>query len=97
MLKLKIKWEMEDGAKFEEWTRPIEMAMAERELYNGKSIVSVLKTDEVPSNNLIMYLAHRIHQRLSEKPVGNLEQWSKKVVDLAMPEFELGKASNPEA
>ncbi len=97
MLKLKVKWEMEDGSKFEEWTRPTEMAMAERELYHGKSIISILKTEEVPSNNLMMFLAHKIHQRLADKPVGNLEQWSKKVVELDMPEFELGKGSSPEA
>lgn len=97
MLKLKVKWEMEDGSKFEEWTRPLEMAMAERELYQGKSIITILRDEQVPSNNLMMYLAHKIHQRLSEKPVGNLEQWSKKVVDLEMPEFELGKGSSPEA
>ena len=43
MLKLKLTWEMEDGSKFEEWTRPIEMASAERELYQGKSIIRILR------------------------------------------------------
>jgi hypothetical protein len=44
MLKLKLTWEMETGEKFEEWTRPIELSLAEKELYNGKSIVKILLT-----------------------------------------------------
>lgn len=91
MLKLKLTWEMEDGSKFEEWTRPIEMASAERELYQGKSIIRILREEETPSENLLLYLAHRIHQRLSDKPVGNFDQWSKKVVEIGMPEFDLPK------
>ena len=92
MLKLKLTWEMEDGSKFEEWTRPIEMASAERELYQGKSIIRILREEETPSENLLLYLAHRIHQRLSDKPIGNFDQWSKKVVEIGMPEFDLPKA-----
>lgn len=91
MLKLKLTWEMEDGSKFEEWTRPIEMASAERELYQGKSIIRILREEETPSENLLLYLAHKIHQRLSDKPVGNFDQWSKKVVEIGMPEFDLPK------
>jgi hypothetical protein len=97
MLKLKISWEMEDGSKFEEWTRPSELGMAERELYNGRSVIAVLRDESSPSNNFILYLAHKIHQRLSDKPVGNLEQWSKKVIEVGMPEFDLPKGSTPEA
>jgi hypothetical protein len=40
MLKLKLTWEMETGEKFEEWTRPIELSLAEKELYNKVSQLS---------------------------------------------------------
>jgi hypothetical protein len=97
MIKLKLTWEMEDGSKFEEWTRPIELANAEKDLYGGKSIIAVLRDEQSTSQTLTMYLAHKIHQRISDKPVGNLEQWSKKIIEVGMPEFELPKDSNPEA
>jgi hypothetical protein len=38
MLKLQISWELETGEKFDEWTRPIELAMAEKELYNNSLV-----------------------------------------------------------
>ena len=88
---------MEDGSKFEEWTRPIELANAEKDLYGGKSIIVTLRDEQSPSNNLIMYLAHKIHQRISDKPVGNFDQWSKKIIEVGMPEFDLPKGSSPEA
>jgi hypothetical protein len=97
MLKLKISWELEDGSKFEEWTRPTELAMAERELFNGKSIIAVLRDDSSPSNQFLLFIAHKIHQRVSEKPVGNFDQWQKKVIEVGMPEFDLPKGSTPEA
>jgi hypothetical protein len=49
MLKLKLTWEMETGEKFEEWTRPIELSLAEKELY---SMVS----------QLLKYLLKKAHQ-----------------------------------
>jgi hypothetical protein len=49
MLKLKLTWEMETGEKFEEWTRPIELSLAEKELY---SIIS----------QLLKYLSKKAHQ-----------------------------------
>jgi len=96
MLKLKIHWELEDGSQFDEWTRPIELAIAEKELFNGKSIIAVLRDEQVPSNQLMLYLAHKIHQRIAEKPIGNFDVWSKKIVNVGMPEFELPKGSTPE-
>jgi hypothetical protein len=45
----------------------------------------------------LLYIAHKIHQRVSEKPVGNFEQWQKKVIEVGMPEFDLPKGSTPEA
>lgn len=96
MLKLKLTWEMEDGSRFDEWTRPIELAVAERELYGGKSIIKILRDEETPSENLVMFLAHKVHQRISEKPIGNFDQWSKKVVEVGMPDFDLGKGTTPE-
>jgi hypothetical protein len=97
MIKLKLTWEMEDGSKFEEWTRPIELANAERDLYGGKSIIAILRDEQSTSQGLMMYLAHKIHQRISDKPIGNLEQWSKKIIEIGMPEFDLPKGSSPEA
>ena len=32
MLKLKLRWELETGEVYEEWTRPNELAQAEKEL-----------------------------------------------------------------
>ncbi len=57
MLKLQISWELETGEKFDEWTRPIELAMAEKELYNNKSIVKVLmgKYGRVPALPFKLY------------------------------------------
>ena len=42
MLKLKIKWEYETGEVFEDWTRPFEIAWAEKDLYKGESIIKIL-------------------------------------------------------
>jgi hypothetical protein len=56
MLKLKLTWEMETGEKFEEWTRPIELSLAEKELYNNKSIVKILIDESTPSNTLLLFL-----------------------------------------
>lgn len=88
---------MEDGSKFDEWTIPIELAIAERELYKGRSIVAVLREEEVPSNHLMLFLAHKIHTRISEKPVGNFDAWCKKVVNIHIPEFDVPKDWTPEA
>jgi hypothetical protein len=95
MLKLRLKWELEDGSVFEEWTRPVELSMAERELFNGKSVIAVLRDESAPSNSLMLFLAHKIQQRLSDKPIGNLDQWSKKVVEVNINEFEVPKDSTP--
>lgn len=97
MLKLKLTWEMEDGSRFDEWTRPIEMAIAERELYKGRSIIKVLREEETPSENLLLFLAHKIHSRVSDKPIGNFDQWAKKVIEIGMPEFDFPKAASLEA
>jgi hypothetical protein len=64
MLKLKLLWELETGEKFEEWTRPIELSLAEKELYSGKSIVKILIEESTPSNTLLLFLAHKIQQRV---------------------------------
>jgi hypothetical protein len=82
MLKLKISWELEDGSKFEEWTRPIELAAAEREVFNGRSVIAVLRDDSAPSNHFMLYLAHKIHQRISDKQLAILTFGLKKLLRL---------------
>ena len=53
MLKLKLTWEMETGEKSEEWTRPIELSLAEKELYNGKSIVKILIEESTDRKSVV--------------------------------------------
>jgi hypothetical protein len=43
----------------------------------------------------MLFLAHKIQQRLSDKPIGNFDQWSKKVVEVNINEFEVPKDSTP--
>jgi hypothetical protein len=97
MLNLKLAWEMEDGSTFEEWARPIELSLAERELYNGKSIVKVIRDDESTSNHLLLWLAHKIHKRKSDRPIGTFDEWAKKVVKCTIEDFEIPKVHSPEA
>lgn len=97
MLKLRLKWELEDGSVYEEWTRPIELSMAERELFGGKSVIAVLRDESAPSNNLMLFLAHKIQQRISDKPIGNYDQWARKVVEVNINEFDVPKDSTPTA
>ena len=95
MLKLKITWELETGEKFDEWTRPIELSLAEKELYNSKSIVKILIDESTPSNTLLLFLAHKIQQRVTKK-VENFEIWKSKVTDIAASDFETANFIKPE-
>jgi len=95
MLKLKLTWEMETGEKFEEWTRPIELSLAEKELYSGKSIVKILIEESTPSNTLLLFLAHKIQQRVSKK-IENFDSWKSKVTDIAASDFETANFTKPE-
>ena len=95
MLKLQISWELETGEKFDEWTRPIELAMAEKELYNNKSIVRVLMDESTPSNQLLLFLGHKIQQRVTKK-VENFETWKSKVTDITASDFETANFTKPE-
>jgi hypothetical protein len=95
MLKLKLTWEMETGEKFEEWTRPIELSLAEKELYNNKSIVKILIDESTPSNTLLLFLAHKIQQRVSKK-IENFDSWKTKVTDIAASDFETANFTKPE-
>ena len=96
MLKLKLTWELETGEKFEEWTRPIELAMAEKELYNNKSIVKVLMEESTPSNSLLLFLGHKIQQRVTKK-IESFDTWKIKVVSIAASDFETANFTKPEA
>jgi hypothetical protein len=95
MLKLKLTWEMETGEKFEEWTRPIELSLAEKELYNNKSIVKILIDESTPSNTLLLFLAHKIQQRVSKK-IENFDTWKTKVTDIAASDFETANFTKPD-
>ena len=95
MLKLKLTWELETGEKFDEWTRPIELSLAEKELYNGKSIVKILIDESTPSNTLLLLLAHKIQQRVTKK-IENFETWKSKVTDIAASDLETANFTKPE-
>ena len=96
MLKLKIVWELETGEKFDEWTRPIELSLAEKELYSGKSIIKILTEESSPSNTLLLFLAHKIQQRVTKK-VESFDSWKSKVTDIAAVDFETANFTKPEA
>jgi hypothetical protein len=96
MLKLKIHWELETGEVYEEWTRPNELAQAEKELYNNKSIIKILTEESSPSNNLLLFLGHKIQQRVTKK-MENFEIWKPKVTDIAAVDFETANFTKPEA
>ena len=96
MLKLKLTWELETGEKFEEWTRPIELSLAEKELYNGKSIIKILMEDSTPSNTLLLFLAHKMQQRITKK-VESFDIWKSKVTDITASDFETANFTKPEA
>ena len=95
MLKLKLKWEYETGEVFEDWTRPFEIAWAEKELYKGESIVKVLSEQNVPSNELLLFLGHKIATRV-DKPQA-FDKWQKQVVDITLVNYQFPKAFEPEA
>lgn len=90
MLKLKLKWEYETGEVFEDWTRPFEIAMAESQIYKGKSIISILGEESVPSNELLLFLGHKIATRI-EQPQ-NFDKWQKRVVSIEMSGYEFPKS-----
>ena len=94
MLKLKLAWELETGERFEDWTYPIELSLAEKELYNGKSIISILTEESVPSNTLLLFLGHKIQQRVTKK-VENFDNWKTKVTNIAAVDFETGNFTKP--
>ena len=95
MLKLKLAWELETGERFEDWTIPVELSLAEKELYNGKSVIKILTEESVPSSTLLLFLAHKIQQRVTKK-VENFEIWKNKVTDIAATDFESGNFTKPE-
>jgi len=86
MLRFKIKWELETGEKYEEWTIPLELALAEKDLFNGKSVLRVLREDESPSTTFLLFLAHKIQTRVTKKPIA-YDVFTKQVVDVQMAEF----------
>lgn len=95
MLKLKLAWELETGERYEDWTYPIELSLAEKELYAGKAIIKVLTEESIPSNTLLLFLAHKMQQRITKK-VENFEIWKNKVTNIAVVDFESGNFTKPE-
>jgi hypothetical protein len=95
MLKLKIRWELETGEVYEEWTRPNELAQAEKELYNNRSIIKILTEESSPSNQLLLFLGYKIQQRVTKK-MENFETWKSKVTDIAAVDFETANFTKPE-
>jgi hypothetical protein len=95
MLKLKLAWELETGERYEEWTRPIELSLAEKELYSNKSIIKILMEESSPSNTLLLFLAHKIQQRVTGK-VESFDVWKTKVTSVANVDFETANFTKPE-
>ena len=95
MLKLKLAWELETGERFEDWTYPIELSLAEKELYSGKSIIKILTEESVPSSTLLLFLGHKIQQRVTKKNE-NFEVWKNKVTNIAAVDFQSGNFTKPE-
>ena len=95
MIKIRIQWELETGEKFDEWTRPVELAQAEKELFDGKSILKVLREEGSSSSSDCLFLAHKIQQRVTNK-IEAFDVWKKKVLDIAATEFENPNFTKPE-
>jgi len=95
MLKLKIHWELETGEVYEEWTRPYELAQAEKELFNNRPIIKILSEEGGASNQLCLFLGHKIQQRITKK-IENVETWKTKVTDIAAVDFETANFTKPE-
>jgi len=93
MLKLQIAWTLETGEVYEEWTIPLELALAEKEIYNGKPITTALSEDQNPSNTLLLFLAYKIQKRVSGKPVPPYDLWATKVTDVQFKDFDHPKLS----
>lgn len=94
MLKLKIKWEYETGEVFDEWTRPFELAWAEKDLFKGEALVKVLQVQQTPSHELLLFLAHKIASRV-DKPQ-QFDKWQKSVVDVQLSDFDFPKVLGSE-
>ena len=93
MLKLKLSWELDTGEQFEEWTIPFELALAEKEIYNGKPITTALRDAESPSNNLLLFLAHKIQKRITQKPMPAFDVWATKVTDVQFKDLDHPKVT----
>ena len=95
MLKLKIMWELETGERYEEWTYPIELSLAEKELYQGKSVIKILTEESSPSNTLLLFLAHKIQQRVTKKQE-NFDKWKQTITTIAAVDFETANFTKPD-
>lgn len=95
MLKLKLAWELETGERYEDWTYPVELSLAEKEIYGGKALVKILTEESIPSSTLLLFLAHKIQQRITKKNE-NFDVWKTKVKDIAAVDFETGNFTKPE-
>ena len=93
MLKLKLSWELDTGEQFEEWTIPFELALAEKEIYNGKPITTALRDAESPSNNLLLFLAHKMQKRVTQKQVPIFDVWATKVIDIQFKDLDHPKVT----
>ena len=50
---------------------------------------------KAPSNTLLLFLAHKIQQRVTKK-VENFDIWKSKVTDIAASDFETANFTKPE-
>lgn len=93
MFKLKIKWELETGESFEEWTIPYEIAELEKEFFNGKpAIQSLIELGEA-SYVILFFLAYKIQKRISTKPIPAFNVWATTVTGIERTDWDHPKAS----
>ena len=92
---MKLEWTLENGKTFEEWTIPWEIAVAEKE--TSTSFLKQFKEELPPSLEQQFWLAYQIQRRISDKPVGKIEDWRSQVVHINAKDFETTNFTQPEA
>ena len=89
MLKLKLAWELETGERFEDWTIPVELSLAEKELYAGKSVIKILTEEsDVLSDSSRAAIEHIIEAKFpltdGRSNVPQMPERLRKLIDMVL-------------
>ncbi len=72
----------------------------EQNIQDGIDAISLVKfpaiEESTPSNTLLLFLAHKIQQRVTKK-VESFDSWKSKVTDITASDFETANFTKPEA